>query len=97
MALKAPQSEQQGVRVQLDISPYWQTNDNGEPRSVNSVYEEIRGTPDEVGRNTLRLALDGVLDRGYFANLVKLARLCSKWSGQKVTPNNLLKIQDEDA
>jgi len=85
--------ESQSVRVYLDISPYWPKDAEGEPRSVNSIYEEIRGTPEEVGRNTLRLALEGNLDRGYFSNQVKLARLCSKWSGQNITPDDILKIE----
>lgn len=82
------------VRVYLDISPYWPKDEDGEPRSVNSVYEEIKGTTDEVGRNTLRIALDGKLDRGYFANAVKLARLASQWSGKKLNVNDLLRIEE---
>ena len=88
--------ELQDMRVRLDISEYWPKDDNGDPRTVNSVYEEIKGTPEEVGRNTLRLALDGNLDRGYFSNQVKLARLCSKWCGRTVTPDDLLKIEDDE-
>lgn len=84
----------EGLRVYVDISRYWLKDQDGEPRTVNSIYEEIKGTPDEVGRNTLRLALDGTLDRGYFSNLVKLAKLCSVWSGKKVTPNDLLRIEE---
>ncbi len=82
------------MRVFLDISAYWPVDDHGEPRSVNSIFEEIKGTPFEVGRNTLRLALNGNLDRGYYSNLVKLARLCSTWIGEKVSPNDLLKIEE---
>lgn len=82
------------VRVYLDISPYWQKDENGMPRSVNSVYEEIRDKPYAVGRNTLRLALDGKLDRGYFANMVKLAHLCSEWTGQKVDVKDLLRVEE---
>jgi hypothetical protein len=81
------------VRVYVDISQYWLTDGDGNPRSVNSVYEQIRGSDDEVGRNTLRLALNGNLDRGHFANLVKLARLCSAWSGKSVAPSDLLKTE----
>lgn len=81
------------MRVYVDISPYWLKDSEGNPRSVNSVYEQIRGSADEVGRNTLRLALNGSLDRGYFANLVKLSRLCSSWSGQPVAPTDLLKTE----
>ena len=83
------------MRVLLDISMYWPQGDDGEPRSINSIYEEIRGTPLEVGRNTLRLALDGSLDRGYYSNLIKLARLCSKWIGEPVNPADILRIEDD--
>lgn len=86
--------ELEGVRAYLDISRYWLKDADGEPKTVNSVYEDIKGTPNEVGRNTLRLALEGTLDRGYFSNQVKLARLCSEWSGQKVTPNDILKVEE---
>ena len=86
--------ELQGVRVYLDISRYWLRDEDGEPRTVNSVYEEIKGTVNEVGRNTLRLALDGRLDRGYYSHAVKLARLCSEWSGKKVTVDELLREED---
>ncbi len=84
------------MRVLLDISAYWPLDDRGEPKSVNSIYEEIKGSPLEVGRNTLRLALDGNLDRGYYSNLIKLARLCSQWIGEPVTPNDLLRIEDDE-
>lgn len=82
------------VRAYLDISAYWPRGSESEPRTVNSVYEEIKGSPDEVGRNTLRLALEGKLDRGYFSNQVKLVRLCSKWSGQDVSLADLLKVEE---
>ncbi len=87
--------ESSEVRVYIDISLYWPRDDHDEPRSVNSVYEEIKDTPDVVGRNTLRLALEGRLDRGYFVNQVKLARLASKWAGREISVTDLLKIEDE--
>lgn len=83
------------MRVYLDISEWWPVDESGEPRSVNSVHEEIRALPEKVGRNTLRLALEGKLDRGYFSNQIKLARMCSAWSGQDVTPNDLLKVFED--
>lgn len=86
--------EIQDMRVRFDISSYWPNDENGEPRTVNSVFEEIKGTSDEVGRNTLRLALNGDLDRGLFLNQVKLARLCSRWSGKTVTIDELFKIDE---
>jgi len=87
--------ESSNVRVCLDISPYWPKDASGEPRTVNSIYEEIKGTSEEVGRNTLRLALDGNLDRGHFVNQVKLARLASRWAGKEIAISDLLKIYDE--
>ncbi len=88
--------EIQDMRVRFDISAYWPNDEHGEPRTVNSVFEEIKGTSDEVGRNTLRLALNGDLDRGLFLNQVKLARLCSKWSGKTVNIDELLKIESSE-
>ncbi len=84
------------MQVYVDISLYWPTEADGSPKSVNSVYEKIKDSTDEVGRNTLRLARDGNLDRGHFSNLVKLARLCSKWSGKQIDPSDLLKIEDAE-
>ena len=54
------------VKAYIDISAYWPKDDDGEPVSVNSVYQELLKTPNEIGRNTLRLALTGQLDRGHF-------------------------------
>ncbi|NEP10209.1 MAG: hypothetical protein F6K14_08315 [Symploca sp. SIO2C1] len=84
------------MRVFLDISPYWPKDEYGQSRTVNSIYEEIKGSNNEVGRNTLRLALDGKLDRGLFANIVKLSRLLSEWSGQEVRPSDLLKVEEDN-
>ncbi|MBW4640929.1 MAG: hypothetical protein KME05_22435 [Gloeocapsa sp. UFS-A4-WI-NPMV-4B04] len=86
---------EQSVNVYVDISEYWPQNSDGSPRSVNSVYEEIKGTEYEVGRNTLRLALDGRLDRGHFKNLFLLTQLASRWSGKKVSIGDLLKSQED--
>ena len=82
------------VKVYLDIAPYWPKDNNDEPVSVNSVYVSLLNTPNELGRNTLRLALDGKLDRGHFSNQVKLARLASHWSGKQVTILELLRIEE---
>jgi hypothetical protein len=78
------------MRATIDISAYWPTDAGGEPVSVNSIYESLRGTENELGRNTLRLALDGRLDRGHYGNLVKLARLVSGWAGRVVTADELM-------
>ena len=84
------------VKVYLDISDYWPKDALGNPASVNSVYMSLVGKPNEVGRNTLRLALDGRLDRGHFSNQIKLSRLASEWAGREVTILELLKIEEDD-
>lgn len=83
------------VRVFLDISEFWPEDELGERRTVNSVYEELRGGENEVGRNTLRLALDGRLDRGHFVNAVKLARIAAEWAGKDLSIIDLLKIEED--
>ena len=86
---------EQSVNVYVDISEYWPKTNDGKPKSVNSVHEEIRGTDCEVGRNTLRLALEGRLDRGHFKNLFVLTQLASRWSGKQVSAADLLKVQED--
>ncbi len=86
---------EQSVNVFVDISEYWPKTSDGKPRSVNSVYEDIRDTDYEVGRNTLKLALEGRLDRGFFKNLFVLAKLASMWSGKEVGVADLLKLHED--
>lgn len=82
-------------RYVIDISAHWQRDSGGNPRTVNSVFEEIRGTKNHLSPNTLRLARDGSYDRGKFSNAVKLARLCSKWSQRPVTIDQIIsKLSD---
>ena len=81
------------MKVYLSISDHWPTDSTGKPRSVNSVCTELKGTPNEVGANTLRLALDGRLDRGHLANLVKLSQIATQWAGETITIDDLLKIK----
>lgn len=80
------------VKVRLDISRYWPKTPDGIDQSVNSVYASIEGTDLEVGRNTLRLAKTGQLDRGLFENVFKLQMLCSKWAGEEITLPEIFEI-----
>jgi len=80
------------TRVYLDISDYWPKDDGG-LRSVNSVYTNLLGTEYEIGRHTLRLALDGRLDRGHFEHVVRLKRLASLWAGKEIALEELLKTR----
>lgn len=83
------------MKAFVSISKWYPRTLDGEFASINSVFETIKGTPNEVGRHTLRSALDGRLDRIHTDNLVKLARLCSMWSGETVTVNDLLVVTDD--
>ena len=82
------------MKACVSIAKWYPRGLDGEHLSVNSVYESIRHTPNEVGRNTLRLALDGKYGKGDFENQVKLARLCSIWSGDRVTIDDLMVVED---
>lgn len=79
-----------GNRTYVDISQWWLKDDQGELLSVYAVHKLIEGTTDEVSRHTLTRARDGLLEKGNFSNLKSLARLCSKWSGQNVTVDDLI-------
>ena len=82
------------MKAYVSISKWYPKTEVGGFASINSVYQKIEGTPNEVGRHTLRTALDGKLDRVHIDNLVKLARLCSEWSGDRVTIDDLTIIDD---
>lgn len=82
------------MKAFVSIAKWYPKDETGEFASINSVYQKIEGTPQEVGRHTLSKALDGKLDRGHFDNLVKLAQLCSKWSSDRVTIDDLVVVED---
>jgi hypothetical protein len=77
-------------RTYVDIGRWWPREEDGKPLSVYAVYQTIVGTPLEVNRHTLTRARDGHLEKGDFANLKALARLCSQWSGQTITVDDLI-------
>ena len=83
------------MRASFSIAKWFPKNDFGDYLSINSVYTKIEGTENEVGRHTLRTALNGQLDRIHADNLVKLSRLCSLWSGTKVSIDDLLVIEND--
>lgn len=83
------------MKSSISIAKWYPKTESGEFASINSVFTKIEGTANEVGRHTLRTALDGRLDRLHTDNLVKLARLCSMWSGERVTVDDLLIVAEE--
>jgi len=55
------------------------------------VWELIgEGTENEVSRHTLTRAKNALLEKGDFSSLKALARLCSIWSGKKITVDDLI-------
>jgi len=82
------------MKAFISIAKWYPKDENGEFASINSVFQKIEGTSKEVGRHTLSKALDGKLDRVHIDNLVKLARLCSEWSGDHVTIDDLTVVED---
>ena len=77
-------------RTYVNISKWWLKEDDGSDASVNSIYNQIKGTENEVSRYTLTRAKDGKLEKIELSNLKKLAQLCSLWSGENLTPNDLI-------
>lgn len=72
-------------RFYIDISPYWKKG-----RTVNAVYNEYKGTENEIGRHTLTRAKEGRLEKADIESIVKLAKLCSIWANKELTPNDLI-------
>lgn len=83
-----------GMKACISIAKWFPRGLDGNYLSVNKVYEDIRSTPNAVGRDTLTLALKGQYVKGNFDNQVKLARLCSEWSGDRVTIDDLMVVED---
>lgn len=74
----------------IDIGRWWLKDGLGKNMSVNSVYQELKGTKNEVSRYTLTKARDGELEKADISTLEALARICSDWSGKKLTVNDLI-------
>lgn len=92
--IKNHQKKEGKMYVSIDVSKWYPKDSLGNFMPINAVFESIKGTSNEVGRYTLALALDGVYCKGEFENQVKLARLCSEWSGEIVTVDDLMVIED---
>jgi hypothetical protein len=83
------------MEAYIDISHWWPKAEDGNFLSVYAVHKQFEDTPLEVTRHTLTVARDGKLKKADIDNLVKLARICSKLSGEFVTINDIVKIQEE--
>lgn len=80
----------------VDISRWWPKNKNGKPVSVYEVYRRFEGEANQVNRHTLTVARDGKLAKADIDNLVKLARICSELSGEIVTINDIVRIEEDE-
>lgn len=82
------------VKAFIDIGKFWAKDAEGEPRTPNSIAEELKGTELQLTRYTLTAARDGRLEKVDLINQVKLARLCSKWVGRQVSIDEIVRIED---
>lgn len=80
-------------RTYIDIGKWWPTDESGSPLSVYAVHKSIEGTSNEVGKHTLTRAKEGKLEKADIASLKVLARICSQWSGESLTIDDL--VQEE--
>lgn len=85
-----------GVEAFVDISRWWPKNEDGLPLSVYRVHKLFEGSADQITRHTLTIARDGKLAKADIDNLVKLARICSQLSGDEVTVNDIIHIDNDN-
>lgn len=83
------------MRTYIDVSAYWPKDSDGNPKSVNSVWEDAKKNGFKIGRNTLTNAIGGKLDRVHLVNFRKLVALCAFWSGKEVTPFEIMRDEDD--
>lgn len=74
----------------ININLWWPRNAYGDRVSVNSIFVEMEGTENEVGRYTLTKARNGELEKADIATLEALARICSKWAGKEVSIDDMV-------
>ena len=77
-------------RTYIDIGRWWPRDEEGKPLSVYAVHRKIEGTNNVVTRHTLTRAKEGLLEKADISNLKSLARLCSIWSGEELTVDDLI-------
>jgi hypothetical protein len=85
-------AHKEGINAYVDISQWWPKTNDGSPLSVHAVYQQVEGTENHVTRHTLTAARDGKLENANIINLVKLARICSLISGDRVSVDDIIKI-----
>jgi DNA-binding Xre family transcriptional regulator len=84
------------VEAFVDISRWWPKNEDGALLSVYEVHRRFEGSSNQITRHTLTVARDGKLAKADIDNLVRLARICSELSGNLVTVNDIIRIENEE-
>ncbi len=80
----------------INIGRWWLKDGLGRQMSVNSIYQEIKGTDNEVSRYALTKARDGELEKADISTLEALARLCSEWSGENISVDDLISSNQKE-
>jgi len=89
-----PMAKAEPKDANISIAEFWPVDRDGNERSINSLIEEFKGTEYQVSPSTLRSAKAGMLSRTLVKNLPILTALCSKWSGRKVSLEELIIYDD---
>jgi hypothetical protein len=84
------------VEAFVDISRWWPKSDDGLPLSVYEIHKRFEGSQNQVTRHTLTVARDGKLAKADIDNIVRLARICSVLSGEMITVNDIIRIENDD-
>jgi hypothetical protein len=84
------------LKAFVDISEHWPLGADGERQAVYQVHKDLEDNHPEdlVSRHTLTRARDGLLEKGDFVNVVKLARICSRWVGKRMTVDDLIRVEE---
>ena len=83
------------MRVTVNIYEYWPKR-SGRDVSVYSVLKRLESEVPHilVKRYTLTRAKEGLLEKCDLVNLVNLTRICSYLSGETVSVEQILKIEE---
>lgn len=85
------------MNVYLNLGSYWLKDTTGSDRSILSVWQSLKGTPNEItNRETLTKAYKGQLTGSTFATQEKLRRIASEWAGRELTLEEIRVVVEDD-
>lgn len=81
----------------LFVGKYYPRDENGNPMSVNHIWHQLLAENSEniLSKDIIGAALHSGRDSIKIDNLVKLINLCSIWSGEKVTFEDIRFTKEE--